>query len=95
MMRVPPNWPKDVPIPPPIPKRWSEDQKWISEHHHELAEKYPDQWVAVFNGEVIAAGKNLGEVEKVAHEKTGERDIATRLVESGIKFYSPWRILRD
>jgi len=95
MRIIPKNWPKDIPIPPPTPKHYFEDQRWISEHILELIEKYPDQWVAVFHGEVIAAGKNLGEVERLAHEKTGERDIATRLIESGRKFYSPWRVLRD
>ncbi len=92
-MHYPPNWPKDVPKPPPIPKRYFEDERWISEHMRELREQYLNQWVAVFNGEVIAAGKVLAEVESMAHEKTGERDIATRLIEPEFKFYSPWRIL--
>jgi hypothetical protein len=80
-----------VPIPPPTPKRWFEDHKWISEHHRELVEQYPDQWVAVFKGEVISAGRVLAEVERTAEAKTGERNVAIDLVEAGIKSYSPWR----
>jgi hypothetical protein len=94
-MRYPKNWPKDVPKPPPVPRRWFEDMQWMSEHILELTEQYPDQWVAVFHGKVVAAGKDAGQVQRLAQEKTGERDIAMDLVETGRKFYSPWRILRD
>ncbi len=87
-MRYPPNWPKDVPKPPPIPKRWFEDEKWMNEHLRELREQYPDQWVAVVNGKVVAAGKNLAEVERLAEERTGEKEFPVRLVEATRKFYS-------
>lgn len=87
-MRYPPNWPQDMPKPPPIPKRYFEDEKWLFEHENELAEKYPDQWVAVVNKEVVAAGKNLAEVERVAREKTGEEEFPVWLVTPTIKFYS-------
>jgi hypothetical protein len=95
MIRYPKNWPTGVPKPPPTPKHYYEDQKWISEHMRELREQYLNQWIAVFNGEVIAAGRVLAEVERVAHEKTGERDIATRLIEPELKFYSAEHVLRD
>lgn len=94
MRIIPKNWPKDLPIPPPTPKHYYEGHKWISEHMRELKEKHPDQWVAVFNGEVLAAGKDAGEVMRVAKEKTGgERDIAIRLVEATRRFYPRRRIL--
>jgi hypothetical protein len=95
MRIIPKNWPADLSLPPPIPKHWFEGHKWISEHVGELREKYPDQWVAVFHGEVIAGGKNAGEVLRLAQEKTGERDIAMDLVETERKSYSPGRVLRD
>jgi hypothetical protein len=88
MMRYPPNWPKDLPKPPPISKQYFEDEKWMSEHSRELQEKYPDQWVAVVKGEVVAAGKNLAEVERLAEERTGEKEFPVRLVEATRKFYS-------
>lgn len=85
--RIPKNWPKDVPIPPPIPKRYFADEQWFADHSHELAQQYPDQWVAVCNGEVIAAGKVLGEVRRLAQERTGEREIVIDLVSPTRKFY--------
>lgn len=88
MRIIPKNWPAGVPLPPPIPKRWFEDSKWLSEHAHELAQQYPDRWVAVFNQEVVAAGKNAGEVLRLAQEKTGEREIVIDLVSPTRKFYS-------
>ena len=93
MLTIPSDWPEDVPVPPPIPRHYFEGSEWIGEHMAELRRQYPDQWVAVYNGEVIAAGTNLGEVERVAHAKTGERDIAIELIESGVRFHSGLRIL--
>jgi hypothetical protein len=58
------------------------------QHSHELAQQYPDQWVAVFNKQVVAAGKNAGEVLQLAQEKTGEREIVMDLVSPIHKFYS-------
>ena len=95
MLTIPSDWPDDVPVPPPIPRHHFEDTEWIGEHMAELRRKFPDQWVAVFHGEVIAAGTNLAEVEEVAHGKTGERDIAVELIESGIRIRPGLRILPD
>jgi len=88
MRIIPKNWPADLPIPPPIPKRWFEDEKWFMQHSSELAQQYPDQWVAVFNKQVIAAGKNASEVLRLAKEKTGGREIVIDLVSPTLKFYS-------
>jgi hypothetical protein len=86
-MRYPKNWPKEVPKPPPIPRRYFEDEKWFDQHENELAQQYPDQWVAVFHGKVIAAGKIAGEVQRLAHEKTNEHDIFIDLVTPTRKSY--------
>ena len=51
-----------------------------------LLEKYRDEWVAIVNKEVVAAGKDLGKVEKEAKRKTG-RDPAVMFVESGSHIY--------
>ena len=39
----------------------------------ELTEKYPNQWVAVVNKEVVRVGRNLEEVEKVVRQKVDNR----------------------
>jgi hypothetical protein len=36
--------------------------KWIDEHYDALKNKYPDQWVAVFNKKVVGNNKNLKKV---------------------------------
>ena len=92
-MRVPKNWPEDVPKPSPTPARYYEDQRWTADHWMELVERYPDRWIAVFDGEVIAAGKDGEQVMREAREKTGERDIVLRLVETTRKFYSRQGVL--
>jgi hypothetical protein len=35
--------------------RFHSDGQWFSDHYEELAKKYPDQWVAVYNQEVVGA----------------------------------------
>lgn len=95
MQVVPSDWPEELPLPPAIPRRHFEDTDWIAAHLPELRRSYPDQWVAVYRGEVIAAGKDLAEVERVAHERTNERDIAIELVQSDIRFHLGWRLLPD
>ncbi len=57
----------------PLPKGWLEDEKWADERMLELGRKYPNQWVAVYNKEVISFGTNLAEVERVAAEKAVDR----------------------
>jgi len=36
--------------------------KWIDKHYEALKNKYPDQWVAVFNKRVVGNHKNLKNV---------------------------------
>ena len=36
--------------------------KWIDEHYDALKNKYPDQWVAVFNRKVVGNNKKLKKV---------------------------------
>jgi hypothetical protein len=92
-MRYPKNWPEGVPKPPPLPKRWFEDEQWFMQHSSELAQQYSDQWVAVFDKQVIAAGKNASEVLRVAKEKTGGREVVIDLVSPTLKIYSPQHCL--
>jgi hypothetical protein len=35
---------------------------WIQTHFGELLRDHPDQWIAVDQGRVLAAGRNLGQV---------------------------------
>jgi hypothetical protein len=59
--------------PKPLSKEYIEDRNWAYEHTGEFVEKYPNQWVAVVNKEVVCVGKSLAEVQKVARQKAGDR----------------------
>ena len=72
---------------PVLSKRSLQDDDWAYEHYNELVKAYPNQWVAIVNKKVISYGKNLGEIERVAKEKTGESEISTMFVEKGIHAY--------
>ena len=47
--------------------------------------KYPDQWIAVVDKKVVAAGKDVQEIKKSAREKTGRKYIAVIYIEGGIR----------
>jgi len=57
----------------PLPKGYIEDRNWAHDHMGEFVEKYPNQWVAVYNKEVVSVGTDLGEVEKEADKKAVDR----------------------
>jgi len=40
----------------PLPAHFREDEHWLFEHIAELTEQYPDQWVVVYNKQVIGMG---------------------------------------
>jgi hypothetical protein len=84
--------PPDFPEPPKLSKRYLEDFKWVNDTINELTEKYPDQWIAVLEKEVIIASKDLGLVKKVARQRAstvGRGPCVYTLVEA------PWRFRRS
>ena len=66
--------PEDYTVPFPHSQRYVDDSNWIHENTNELAEKYPDMWIAVLDKEVVIASKNLGEVYRVGQQKEDEAD---------------------
>ena len=61
--------PEDYTLPPPLPQRHIDDSNWVHAHSNELAQKYPDMWIAVLDKEVVIASKDLGEVYRVGQQK--------------------------
>jgi hypothetical protein len=57
--------------------------RWICDHIDDLVEQYPDQWIAVHEGRVLAAGRDLGEVAAAARAKSHADDIVFDFVNSG------------
>ncbi len=76
------------PLPPKDP-RYFRDMDWAYANHWDLERKYPNQWVAVVDEQVVAAGTDLGEVESKARQATDRFDIATLFVERGIHVWTP------
>jgi hypothetical protein len=75
-------------LPSPGPDEYWEDSKWASEHFGEIVKEYPNQWVAIVDKKVVAAGRTIAEVEKAATEKTGRDDFPIYLAEKGLRVYN-------
>jgi len=43
-----------------------DDIKWLRAHSQELQDRYPNMYVAVYKGRIIAADKNFGKVYEKA-----------------------------
>ena len=71
-----------------VDKRFFEDMDWAEQHHAQLLEKYQDEWVAVYNKQVVAHGSSIREVERQAQAGTGKEQIPVYFVESGSNIYS-------
>ena len=69
------------------PSEYWEDSRWAHDHIGDLIEKYPNRWVAVVNKKVVATGKIIGEVERIAQEKTGIVEFPVILAEKDIRVY--------
>ena len=53
-----------IDLPSPGPREYWEDSKWASEHFTEIVKEYPNQWVAIADKKVVAAGRTIAEVKK-------------------------------
>ncbi len=69
------------------PKEYWDDSRWAHDHISDLAQEYPNLWVAVVDKRVVAAGKVIEEVERIAQEKTGRKEFPVILAEKGIHVY--------
>ena len=79
---------QEISLPTSGPKEYWEDNKWVNEHSAEISQRYPNQWVAVVDKAVIAAGQDGAEVERTAIEKAGKKDFVIFFAEKGIHVYS-------
>ncbi|MBL7075131.1 hypothetical protein ISS37_07830 [candidate division KSB1 bacterium] len=78
---------QNVQLPNPAPKKYWEDSRWAHEHSVEISERYPNQWIAILNKKVIAAGKDGSKVEKNGAEKAGDQEFVIFFAEKGIHIY--------
>ena len=80
---------KAYPPVPPVDPQYPRDMDWAYAHYAELERAYPNQWVAVVEGRVVAAGPVLAEVRGGAAKFTDRFDIAILFVERGIHAWFP------
>ena len=52
-----------------------------------IVKGYPNQWVAIVDKKVVAAGTTIAEVEKEGTEKTGRDEFPIYFAERGIRVY--------
>ena len=73
-----------------IPKHFLEASRWVEKNSQLVADRYEGQWIAVLNGQVVAAGPDLGRVEDAAAKRTGRdtRDIYVEFVDGGSVYAS-------
>jgi hypothetical protein len=72
---------------PPTPKEFWDDEDWVYNNYNDLVRKYPDQWVAVVDKQVIASGRNGAKVRELTERKTGRKEFPVIFVEKGIRVY--------
>ena len=53
------------------PATYYEDVDWKDAHLSELTEEYPNEWIAVSEGGVVAADPELGKAMRRASQTTG------------------------
>ena len=66
--------------------RYWNDSDWAIANVQTLSDNYPNQWVAIYNKQVVANDKELGPVVKQAR-KLGANDAVFKFVEQGINVY--------
>ena len=75
---------------PPVPltpKEYWDDKDWAHLNIGEISNEYPNLWVAIVNKQVVAAGRIIKQVRKIAKEKTGREHFPVLFAEKGIHVY--------
>lgn len=76
----------DIPI-PEIPKRYWEDREWISNNLPKISANHQDEWVAIYNKEVIASNKELGKTEDAAKKIVKDEPVVLIYIGSGHRVF--------
>ena len=74
-------------LPSPVSKEYWENSEWAYEHMNKISAKYPNQWVIIFDKNVIAASKSGSEAERIAREKVGDQEFVILFAEKEIRVY--------
>lgn len=72
---------------PPTPGEYWDDRAWLLQHMNDIAADYPNQWIAVVDKKVVAAGKVIAKVREEAEQKTNRKHFPIIFAERGIHVY--------
>jgi hypothetical protein len=67
---------------PPSQDYWR-DRQWIHDHYADLVNAYPNEWIAVHAGVVLASGRHLTAVEQTARAGCSAPDIVFQFIDDG------------
>ena len=74
-----------------ISRSYWEDSRWAHAHSQELSEHYPNQWVAIYNKQVVTAGRVISDILEEARRKAGDHEFVVFFSEKGIHIYRSGR----
>lgn len=77
---------QNISPPPQPPKRYWEDSAWGTKNIQMLTEKYPAEWVAIFEKKIVAHHAELGRV-LAGIESIGLDSPVIKFIERGIRVY--------
>lgn len=77
-------------------ERRRRDEVWIEQNYQTLIQKYPDQWVYVYNQKVVAADRRALKAERLARVAIEEfdRDAPAEIFVEASR-YGPWSSFRS
>ncbi len=68
----------------PLPsKQYTRDSQWIIRNFRRLSSEYPNKWIAVHKGRVVAVGDDSGSVKLLAQQRARFLDIPVEFVDDG------------
>lgn len=77
---------QNISLPPRPPQRYWDDSEWGVQNIQMLTEKYPNEWVAIFEKQVVAHHTDLGQVLAAA-QSHGLNSPVIKFAERGIRIY--------
>jgi len=69
--------------PPPLTQAYMDNSRWMLDHLPDLAQSYPNQWIAVYRGQVLAANSSLQIVHEASASVESPSDVVFHFVDDG------------
>ena len=83
-----------VSLPPRPPERYWKDSEWAIQNIQVLTEEFPEEWVAVYEEEVVVHDVDLGRVQSVIQSQGFDSPVI-KFIERGIHVYKHFARVPD